>query len=88
VIVTDENFLNHVRAFDPRDGRVLRTIQQSQDYIPELEVDSTGLLAVPDRSFFEPRLCLYRTPVDPEAVEIPLGCAALPLPPFSVEALD
>lgn len=88
VIVTDENFLNHVRAFDPVDGRVLRTLSQSQDYIPELELDSSGLLAVPDRSFFQPRLCLYRTPVDPEGTESAAGCATLPLPPFSVEALD
>ena len=88
VIVTDESFLNHVKAFDPRDGTILRTIQQSYDYIPELKADSGGLLAVPDRSFFQPRLCLYRTPIVPDAVEIPLGCAALPLPPSSVEALD
>jgi hypothetical protein len=31
---------------------------------------------------------LYRTPSSPEEPELALGCAALPLPPFSLEALD
>jgi len=88
VIVTDENYRNKVLAFDPRNGEVLRTVWESSSFIPEVELDTGGLLAVPDRSLFTPRLCLYRTPASPEGAETLVGCAPLQLPPFSIEALD
>ena len=88
VVVSDEEFRNRVLAFDPAGAEVLRTVWESSDFIPELEVDTGGFLAVPDRSFFQPRLCLYRTPGSGGATEQPLGCGMLPVPPFSIEALD
>jgi hypothetical protein len=88
VVVTTESYVNQVKAFDPRNGAVGTTVWESYDFIPEIEVDTGGLLAVPDRSLFQPRLCLYRTPVSADDAEMLLGCAALQLPPFSIEALD
>ena len=55
--------------------------RESFDFIPELEVDGGGLLAVPDRSFFQPGLCLYRPPGDGTGTENLVGCADLALPP-------
>lgn len=89
VAVSDAAFTGRVVAFDPRSGEPLRQLgEASVDLLSELEVDSAGVLAVPDRSFLAPRLCLYETPLDEGGVERPLGCAPLPLPPFSLEALD
>lgn len=87
-VVTDEEFRNRVVAFDPEEAEVLRTVWETQEFIPEIEVDRKGILAVPDRSFTHPRLCLYRAPVDPSAVEVAIGCADLDLAPISIEALD
>ena len=88
VVVTDEAFTNRVLAFDPSTGEVLRTVWETTDFVPEIEVDTNGVLAIPDRSFFTPRLCLYRIPTGDEEVESAIGCAATELPPFSLEALD
>jgi len=87
-VVTDEEFRNRIVAFDPEEAEVLRTVWETQEFIPEIEVDRKGILAVPDRSFTQPRLCLYRAPVDPGAVEVAIGCADLDLAPISIEALD
>lgn len=88
VVVSDEFFHNRVWAFDPREAELLREVRDSAEYIPELEVDTSGVLAVPDRAFFEPRLCLYRLPGETDGEESLIGCGPLELPPFSVEALD
>ena len=88
VVVSDENFANRVLAFDPAAATVRRTVLESPDFVPEIEVDGGGVLAVPDRSFFEPGLCLYRVPDSPEGQEMLIGCGALDVPPFSIEALD
>lgn len=88
VVVSDAEYVNRVVAFDPVEGEALRVVLETRDFVPEVEVDSRGVLAVPDRSFFAPRLCLYAVPADPRGEETPLGCAALALPPVSVEALD
>ncbi len=88
VVVSDAAFENRVVAFDPERGEILRTVRQTRDFVPELEIGGSGILAVPDRAFAAPGLCLYRVPSDPAGEELPLGCAALPLSPFSVEALD
>ncbi len=88
VVVSTADWTNRVLAFDPAAGRVLRETWSTRDYVPEIEVDGGGLLAVPDRSWSRPGLCLWRTPADPGGNEVLLGCAPLPLPPFSVEALD
>ncbi|MFQ5767398.1 MAG: YncE family protein [Acidobacteriota bacterium] len=88
VVVTGADFFNRVLAFDPSNGAILRTVAGSTDLIAEIEVDSGGVLAIPDRSFTRPRLCLFRVPLlvsDPEAG---LGCADLDQAPFSLEALD
>ena len=37
-------------------GVALRTVWESFDLIPEIEIDGDGVLAIPDRSFFQPRL--------------------------------
>jgi hypothetical protein len=87
-IVSDAQFANRVVAFDPVGGSVLRVVSESANLIPEIEVDSGGVLAVPDRSFAAPRICLFRAPTDPAGAETPLGCVALELPPFSLEAAD
>jgi len=88
VVVSDANFVNRVLAFDPETGEVLRTLWETQDFVPEIEIDSGGVLAVPDRDFFGPGLCLYRVPAGATESEVLIGCAPLDLPPFSLEALD
>jgi len=88
VVVSDDAYVNRVTAFDASTGVTLRTVFETRDLISEIEVGGGGVLAVPDRSFASPRLCLYGVPDDPAGSEIPLGCADLPLPPFSLEALD
>ena len=88
VVVSDEDFFNRVVAFDPVTATVRRTLLGTADFVPELEVDGDRVLAVPDRSFFDPRLCLHRVPADPELPEEPIGCGSLDAAPFSVEALD
>ena len=88
VIVSDSGFRNRVLAFDPERSEVLRVVWESADFIPEIEIDGHGILAVPDRSFLDPRLCLYRVPVDPASLETPIGCASLALPAVSFEPLD
>ena len=88
VVVSDENFLNHVIAFDAQAGSVLRELRTSSSLIPEIEIDGAGVLAIPDRNALEPKLCLYRVPDEASASETFIWCAALDLPPFSVEALD
>ncbi|MCP3982492.1 MAG: hypothetical protein GY716_24590 [bacterium] len=87
VVVADESFVHRVLAFDPRSGTILRTVRESPDFIPEIETDTHGVLAVPDRSFFAPGVCLYRA-AGAQPTEALIGCAPLSLPPFSVEALD
>lgn len=88
VVVSDASYVNRVTAFDALRGVPLRTVFETRDLIPEIEVGGGGVLAVPDRSFVRPRLCLYGVPADPVDAETPIGCADLPLPPFSLEALD
>jgi hypothetical protein len=88
VIVSDSEFRNRVLAFDPQRSDVLRTVWESTDFIPEIEIDGRGVLAVPDRSFLDPRLCLYRVPAGPTSPEVPIGCARLALPAVSFEPLD
>jgi hypothetical protein len=88
VVVSDESFVNRVLAFDPSRGTVLRTVVETDEYVPEIATDSTGLLAIPDRRFFAPQTCLYRTPVETGQTESLIHCAALDLPPFAIEALD
>jgi hypothetical protein len=87
-IVTDAEYRNRVVAFDPEEAEVLRMVWDTQEYVPEIEIDRRGILAVPDRTFTGPRLCLYRAPADPSAAEVAIGCAAFDLPPISIEALD
>jgi hypothetical protein len=88
VLVTTESFVSRVVAFDPGTGDVLRVVLESGTFIPELALDSAGVLAVPDAAFANPRLCLYRVPETAGANEVPLGCERLEMPPVSVEALD
>jgi hypothetical protein len=88
VVVSDASFLNRVVAFDPSAGEVLRTVRESMELIPDLAVDSTGLLAVPERNFFGPQICLYREAAGGVAGDRLVGCIPTELPPFSVEALD
>lgn len=90
VAVSDRSFVNRVLAFDPSGGEVLREIFRTDNLVPELEIDGGGLLAVPDRDFASPRLCLYRAPrADPlGGAETFVGCARLPAGPASIEALD
>ena len=88
VVASDAAFVNRVLAFDPAAGTIRRVLLETNVFVPELEVDSGGVLAVPDTSFNRPRLCLYRVAVDPTAQETELGCAYLDLAPLSLEALD
>ncbi len=87
-VVSDASYRNRVIAFDPRTGTVLRTVWETADYVPEIEVTGGGLLAIPDRSFLAPRVCLFRVPTAPGDTETPAGCGALRRPPFSLESLD
>lgn len=88
VLVSDDRYVSRVFAFDPRDGTVLRTVREDTDWIPGIALDSRGVLAVPDRAFANPGVCLYRVPGSPGASETLLGCAGLELPPVDVEPLD
>ncbi|MCZ6600943.1 MAG: hypothetical protein O7A07_08875 [Acidobacteria bacterium] len=88
VVSSDAAFINRVLAFDPVSGSIRRILLETNLFVPELEVDSGGVLAVPDTSFSRPRLCLYRVAADPASPETELGCADLDLAPLSLEALD
>lgn len=92
VVVSDANYLNRVVAFDPSQGLVLRDMLTTTEFLPELEVSRGGLLAIPDRSFAAPRVCLHRIPSTAAsgaaAIETLLGCVPLTRPPTSLEALD
>ncbi len=87
-VVSDASFRNRVIAFDPSTGEVLRTVREGNEFIPEIEIDSRGILAVPDRHPVHQGLCLYRTAVDPAVPETFIWCRATELPPFSITALD
>ena len=88
-VVSDAGFRNRVIAFDPRDGSVLRTVLETTEFVPELEILAGGLLAIPDRTFGAPRVCLYRIPeATGAAEEEAAGCGSLRRGPFSLEALD
>ncbi len=86
--MADASFHYRVLAFDPRDGTLLRTLWESDDLIPELVVDGNRILAVPDRGFGAPGVCLFRAPLDPLQSEEFLGCVGLELPPASLDAID
>jgi len=88
VVASDATFVNRVLAFDPAAGTIRRTLLETTQFIPEVEVDSGGVLALPDTNLNRPRLCLYRVAPDPAVAESQLGCADLDLMPFSLEALD
>ncbi|UCF68048.1 MAG: hypothetical protein JSV80_01750 [Acidobacteriota bacterium] len=87
-VVSDAQYVSRLVAFDPRSGELRRTLLETSQFVPEIEVDSAGVLAVPDPSFVAPQLCLYRVPASADENEQPLGCVALELPPFSIEPLD
>jgi hypothetical protein len=61
---------------------------ESRSFVPSLALDSRGILAVPNPSFTDPQLCLYRVPEDPAGREMAVGCAGLELPSVDVVALD
>jgi hypothetical protein len=88
VVVSDAAYTNRVLAFDPATGDVRRELLATANYIPEIEIDTGAVLAIPDSDFTSPRLCLYRLPADPAGTETLLGCGMLELTPTSVEALD
>jgi hypothetical protein len=88
VLVSTESYVSRVVAFDPESGEPRRVLFESTNFVPELALDSDGVLAVPDTAFASPRLCLYRAPDDPAAAEAALGCEELDLPPIAVEPLD
>ncbi len=87
-VVSDASFANRVIAFDPVQGRVLRTVLESSVQIADLDLDTHGLLAVPIRALASPTVCLFRVPDDPSLPEVRAGCALVTLPPFSSEPLD
>ena len=84
IVVSTEDFRNRVIAFRPDSGEILRTVFESMDLIAGIEVDTGGILAVPDRTFTSPGLCLFRIAADPYAPEDPIGCGRLDLMPFTV----
>ncbi len=88
VVALDEDFQNRVLAFDPASATVRREVFVSASFVAEIEVDGAGVLAVPESSFLQPRLCLFQVPAEARESETPLGCAALPAPAISLEALD
>jgi hypothetical protein len=88
VIASDAAFVNRVLVFDPARGTVLRTLRESSELIPQLALDSRNVLAVPERRFTDPQVCLYRAPAAASGAETSLGCITLELPPFSIVALD
>jgi hypothetical protein len=67
VVASDASFRNRVLAFDPLDGHVLREVYASGELISELEVDSGGVLAIPDRTFAAPGVCLFMVPTAGDA---------------------
>ncbi len=88
VIVSDAQYQSHVLAFDPVTGTVLRTLQSTSSFLPELALGAGGTLAIPDRSFAAPGVCLWAVPAVPSEAERQLGCIRTSLPPSSVVALD
>lgn len=86
--VSTADYQQRVIAFDPQTNTVLRTISSANEFVPEIEIDSGGVLVVPDRSFEHPQVCLYAAPSSGHDVETSLGCARLSAPPFAIEPLD
>jgi len=37
-------------------------VLETSEFVPEIAIDRRGVLAVPDRRFFDPQICLYRVP--------------------------
>lgn len=87
-IVTDERFVNRVRVFDPQAGVLRRTLLETTNFVPQIVLGGGGVLAVPDRDWARPGLCLYRVPEDPRGSEVLIGCAELELPPATLASLD
>lgn len=84
-LVTTPRFTSSVVAFDPSTGEVGETIVESATFIPEIAVTRGGMLAVPNRSFADPSLCVHDVRETPSRL---VGCAVLELGPASVAALD
>ncbi len=88
VLTTDAAYVTRLVAFDPQSGALRREVLRTSEYAGGIAVDSGGVLALAEAGFFAPRVCLWQVASDPATGETPLGCAPMPLPPLSIEALD
>ena len=87
-LVSDASYTNSLLAFEPAAARVLRVVYQTRDFVPEMALSGGGVLALPDRSFGAPGVCLWAVPRPGEGAERFLGCASTELPPASLTAVD
>jgi hypothetical protein len=81
-VVSDSNFHNFVKAFDPSTGEVLDTVFDSFNQIATIEFDGDGHLIVADTSFFQPRLIVLDA-----ASGIPIAFLPMRVPPFSIATI-
>jgi hypothetical protein len=88
VLVSTADYRQEVHAFDPERAEPLRVLARTAEYIPEIELDSGGVLAIPVRGFDRPEVCFYAVPTQDADLERDLGCVHLDAAAFAIEALD
>lgn len=88
VLASDPAYVTRLLAFDPESGGIRREVFRTTEYAGGIAIDSGGILALAEASFFAPRVCLWQAAADPAEPETSLGCVPVPLPPVAIEALD
>ncbi len=81
-VVTDANFRNFVKAFDPTTGEVLGTVFDSANQIADIAVDGDGYLLIGENDFLEPRIIVLDAATGSFVTSLPVR-----LPPFSFAIL-
>ncbi len=80
-VVGASDFTTSLVAFDPRAGRVTRTLLSGVEYIADIELNNRGELFVLDRTFERPGVRIFRAADGTELTPEPLDIG---LPPFEV----
>lgn len=82
LIVTDTNFYNVLRSFNPSSGEAGETIYAPQAYtLSDIEVSPAKKLFLCDRSATNPGIRIYDTYSDTEETDVPMDVG---LPPFQI----
>ena len=84
VVITDANFDNKVVIFDVETGDNLGDLTGDLPFIPELAVDGSKRVLVPDRTLTEPGIRIFDSFTDTEVTASPIDVG---LPPNTVIVL-